>query len=137
MKFFSIIFLLFLFPLDSNELTFYVHQEKKTWTGTASYYHQKFEGKKTSSGELFSNKEYTAAHKSFPFGTMLLVTNLKNNKQVIVRVNDRLPAKSTRIIDLSFIAASDLNMIQAGLAKVVIEIVAPNEEKIQLEHKNE
>ncbi|MBA3899803.1 MAG: septal ring lytic transglycosylase RlpA family protein [Bacteroidetes bacterium] len=102
-----------------------------TWTGTASFYHQKFEGRKTSSGEVFSNKEYTAAHKSLPFGTYVKVTHLKNEKQVLVKINDRLPPKSTRMIDLSVAAATDLNMIRAGLAKVQIEVVMMEEEEAE------
>jgi rare lipoprotein A len=122
MKIFLII-ILFFFPFsDLASLKVVERQEKPTWTGTASFYHQKFEGRKTSSGEIFSNKEYTAAHKSLPFGTLVRVTHLKNGKQVLVKINDRLPPKSSRIIDLSVIAANDLDMIKAGLAKVKIEL---------------
>jgi rare lipoprotein A len=122
MKIFLMI-ILFLFPLsDLATLKVVERQEKTTWTGTASFYHQKFEGRKTSSGEIFSNKDYTAAHRSLPFGTLVRVTHLKNGKQVLVKINDRLPPKSTRIIDLSVIAATDLDMIKAGLAKVKIEL---------------
>lgn len=69
--------------------------------GVASYYHDKFNGKKTASGELFSNKEYTAAHKDLPFGTKVRVTNLENGKSVIVTINDRGPFSKGREIDLS------------------------------------
>ena len=69
--------------------------------GVASYYHDKFNGKKTASGERFSNKEYTAAHKNLPFGTKIRVTNLENKKSVIVTVNDRGPFSKDREIDLS------------------------------------
>jgi len=69
--------------------------------GVASYYHDKFNGKKTASGERFSNKEYTAAHKDLAFGTKVRVTNLENGKSVIVKINDRGPFSKGREIDLS------------------------------------
>lgn len=81
----------------------------------ASYYHSKFEGRKTSSGELYSNKKYTAAHRTFPFGTLLKITNVKNNKSVVVKVNDRGPFSKTKEIDLSqsaFLAIT--NTLAAG-----------------------
>ncbi len=69
--------------------------------GVASYYHDKFNGRKTASGERFSNKEYTAAHKKLPFGTKIRVTNLENGKSVIVAINDRGPFSKHREIDLT------------------------------------
>jgi rare lipoprotein A len=91
--------------------------------GTASYYANKFEGRKTSSGEIFSQKKLTAAHKNLPFGTLLRVTNLSNDSVVVVKVNDRLPQSSTRMIDLSYAAAEQLNFIRKGLTKVKLEHV--------------
>jgi hypothetical protein len=91
--------------------------------GTASYYANKFEGRKTSSGEIFSQKKLTAAHKTLPFGTLLRVTNLSNDSVVVVKVNDRLPQSSTRMIDLSYVAAEKLNFIRKGLTKVKLEQV--------------
>ncbi len=91
--------------------------------GTASYYAAKFQGKRTASGEVFYLDSLTAAHKSFPFGTILRVTNQKNGKTVVVRVNDRLPSSSKRVIDLSYAAAKEVDMIRDGLAKVRIEAV--------------
>jgi rare lipoprotein A len=90
-------------------------------TGIASYYHSKFNGRKTSSGQIFNNDSLTAAHKTLPFGTKVLVRNLKNDSVVTVRINDRLPSASKRIIDLSVAAARKLNFIRAGLVKVSIE----------------
>jgi rare lipoprotein A len=90
-------------------------------TGKASFYAKKFEGRRTASGEKFSNKKLTAAHKTLPFGTKVKVTNLKNNKSVIVTINDRLPKKSKRIIDLSQAGAKELDFIRAGTAKVTVE----------------
>ncbi len=91
--------------------------------GRASYYHDKFSGRKTSSGEVFSQEKLTAAHKSLAMGTYVKVTNLKNRESVVVKVNDRLPQNSKRTIDLSKAAAKELKMIRSGLAKVSIEIV--------------
>lgn len=91
--------------------------------GTASYYASKFHGNRTASGEVYAKDGLTAAHKLLPFGTVLMVTNQKNGNTVVVRVNDRLPASSKRQIDLSRAAATRLEMIQDGLAKVRIEAV--------------
>jgi rare lipoprotein A len=89
-------------------------------TGTASYYANKFEGRKTASGEVFRQDSLTAAHKSLPFGTLLKVTNLSNDSVVIVKVNDRI-GTSSRVIDLSLKAAQQLNFVQKGLTKVTLE----------------
>lgn len=91
--------------------------------GTASFYAQKFNGRKTSSGEKFSNDSLTAAHKKLKFGTYVLVRNLKNDSTVIVKINDRLPQKSKRSIDLSLRAAKQLNFVKSGLTKVEITIL--------------
>src|SRR6478609_1543229 len=85
----------------SSGLENVVFQQDSLQTGKASFYAKKFEGRKTASGEKFSNKKLTAAHKTLPFGTKVRVTNPRNNKAVIVTINDRLPKKSKRIIDLS------------------------------------
>ena len=89
----------------------------------ASYYADKFHGKKTASGELFDMNDFTCAHKELPFGTILRVTNLENNRSVDVRVNDRGPYVAGREIDLSKAAARQLDMIRTGTATVKIEIV--------------
>lgn len=98
----------------------------QTETGKASYYHDKFEGRHTSSGEDFHQRLYTCAHKTYKFGTWLQVTNLKNDSVVYVRVNDRLPKKSKRSIDLTRQAAEELNFIRSGLTTVKIEVVEEN-----------
>lgn len=105
--------------------SFIVPETEKVELGIASFYHSKFNGRKTSSGEIFSNKNLTAAHKKLPIGTWVKVTNLKNDSSIIVRINDRLPSRSKRIIDLSHRAAQQLNFIRAGLAKVKIEVLTP------------
>ena len=95
-------------------------------TGTASFYHNKFQGRKTSSGEIFKQELLTCAHKSLPFGTMLKVTNLSNDSTVVVKVNDRLPKRSKRTIDLTTTAAKQLNFISKGLTKVKLEVISNN-----------
>lgn len=89
-------------------------------TGMASYYGGKFVGKPTASGEIFDASKLTAAHKKLPFGTKVKVTNLSNNKWVIVRINDRGPFVAGRIIDLSEAAAKKIDMLSKGVVKVTI-----------------
>jgi len=95
--------------------------------GYASYYGSKFHGKKTANGEIFDMYGKTAAHRSIEFGTMIEVTNIENNKSVVVKVNDRGPFVSGRILDLSYRAAQELDMIANGVAKVKIRILKPGE----------
>ena len=90
---------------------------------TASYYAEDFHGKKTSNGERFNMNDFTCAHKSLPFNTILKVTNLANGKTCEVRVNDRGPFVLNREIDLSKAAATKLGMIGTGTTKVKLEIV--------------
>lgn len=94
--------------------------------GVASWYGPGFNGKKTSNGEVYNQKGYTAAHKNLPLPSYLKVTNLTNGKKVIVRVNDRGPFVGTRIIDLSEGSARAIGMIGAGTAKVRIELINVN-----------
>lgn len=100
--------------------------QKFTQTGTASYYAGKFHGRKTANGEIYDSKKLTAAHRTLKFGSMVRVTNLKNNKSVIVRINDRGPFAHSRIIDLSQVAAQEIGMLKTGTAKVKIELVGEN-----------
>lgn len=94
--------------------------------GKASFYANKFNGKKTASGEIFSQQKMTAACNKLPLGTWVKVINLKNNKEVIVKINDRLHARNRRLIDLSLIAAKKLDYVSSGTATVkVIKISAP------------
>lgn len=91
--------------------------------GIASWYGREFEGRPTASGEIFDSSQLTAAHPNLPFGTMLVVTNIHNNKSVTVRVNDRGPFVPARIIDVSRAAAEQLDMIVTGTAPVRIETI--------------
>lgn len=91
--------------------------------GKASYYGAEFHGRKTSSGETFDMNGLSAAHRTLPFGTVCRITNLANNKQVTVRINDRGPFVEGRIIDLSRGAAKELDALAAGVIDVKIEIL--------------
>ena len=94
-----------------------------TQEGLASFYGKEFDGRKTSSGEIFHKDDLTAAHRSYPFGTVLRVTNLKNGDQVKVRVNDRGPGKPERISDLSYGAAKVIGLDRMGLVRVRLEVI--------------
>jgi rare lipoprotein A len=104
--------------------------------GIASWYGQEFAGRSTASGEIFNPRLFTAAHPNLPFGTMLKITNKHNNRSVTVRVNDRGPFISARIIDVSQAAAEDLDMIATGTAPVMVEslnqIALPSPDPIPL-----
>lgn len=95
-----------------------------TLEGVASYYADQYHGRQTSNGEVFDMNALTAAHRTFPFGSMVRVTNLENRKSVVVRVNDRGPFVDGRIIDLSLAAAKELDLIQKGTARVRLEVLA-------------
>lgn len=92
-------------------------------TSFASYYHDKFNGKKTASGEIFDNDKLTAAHRSLPFGTQVKVTNLKNGESVVVRVNDRGPFHSSRVLDVSKAAFEEISDIKHGVVPIEYEII--------------
>ena len=95
--------------------------------GTASYYADKFHGRRTASGEIYNKDSMTCAHLKYPFGTILKVRNPLNDKTVYVRVTDRGPYVKHRVIDLSRAAARELNIIQAGFAMVEITPFIYNE----------
>jgi rare lipoprotein A len=114
----NILILIFFCPLLSWA------QRDSVSTGTASFYANKFEGRKTSSDERFCQDSLTCAHKYLPFGSYIKVTNLSNDSVVVVKVNDRLPKSSKRCVDLTRSAAKQLNFIAKGLTKVRIEVLA-------------
>ncbi|MDD2382997.1 MAG: septal ring lytic transglycosylase RlpA family protein [Sulfurospirillaceae bacterium] len=93
------------------------------FSGVASWYGKDFHGKKTSNGEVYNMNDMTAAHKTLPMNTMLKVTNLKNNKSIVVRVNDRGPFVGSRIIDLSYNAATRLDLVAHGTGPVGLEVI--------------
>jgi rare lipoprotein A len=95
----------------------------RTQDGKATWYGGKFHGRKTASGERYNQNAFTAAHRTLPFGTRVRVTNTRNGRTVQVRINDRGPYGGRAIIDLSRAAARDLDMIQAGIVPVHLEIL--------------
>jgi rare lipoprotein A len=97
--------------------------------GRASWYGKKFHGRKTANGETYDMYDHTAAHKTLPMNTMLLVRNLENGKTTVVRVNDRGPFVRKRIIDLTYTAARELDMIKNGTAEVEIIALAEEQKK--------
>ena len=97
-------------------------------TGIASFYADKFEGRTTANGDKYKHSKLTAAHKTLPFGTILKVKNLENDKEVVVTVNDRGPFVEGRIIDLSKSAAIELNFVNQGITEVEIVSIAQNDE---------
>jgi rare lipoprotein A len=92
-------------------------------TGTASYYNSKFQGRITASGQKYDEQLMTAAHNRLPMNTRIRVTNLRNNRSVIVTVNDRLHHRNKRLVDLSRAAAAKLGYLRRGLAKVKVEVL--------------
>jgi len=104
--------------------------------GFASWYGPRFQGKKTASGETFDKNKLTAAHPTLPLGTEVKIHNFDNNKEVVVRINDRGPYSGNRIIDVSEKAAEMLNFVHAGTAKVGIKVVKPGDEDIELADEN-
>jgi rare lipoprotein A (peptidoglycan hydrolase) len=93
--------------------------------GTASWYGEQFQGKETASGEPFDMRDFTAAHLTLPLGTFVRVTNLRNGKVVVVRINDRGPVVEGRIIDVSYNAARALGFKEHGLQKVRLDVIQP------------
>ncbi len=114
-----------LLSLSACAQRFSVRPRDTGWTqrGTASWYGKKFHGRKTASGEIYDMNKLTAAHPSLPFGTVVRITGLRNDKSTVVRINDRGPSIRGRIIDLSYAAAKQIDMIQAGLMEVEVEIL--------------
>ncbi len=95
----------------------------KVQYGVASYYHIKFKGRPTASGEPYDPAAFTGAHNGLPLGTWVKVTNLRNKRTVIVRINDRMHSRNKRLIDLSRVAAVKLGYVGRGLEKVKLEVL--------------
>ncbi|OQY32161.1 MAG: hypothetical protein B6241_12055 [Spirochaetaceae bacterium 4572_59] len=108
-----ILLLLMIFTLTLN-----AYEEK----GVASWYGGKFHGRLTANGEIFNTHELTAAHKQLPFNSLVTVTNLSNGRTVCVRINDRGPFVDGRIIDLSYAAAVELDMVKTGTTPVLVSV---------------
>lgn len=112
-------------PYTINGKTYYPQKVSVGYQmrGIASWYGPNFHGKKTSNGEIFNTYAMTAAHKTLPMNTIVRVTNLNNNKSIVVRINDRGPFVNDRIIDLSKAGASGIDMLQKGTALVLLEVI--------------
>lgn len=111
------------FTNDSNDKGPRDNSSLRVFTGIASYYSDEYHGRKTANGETYDMYKLTAAHRDIPFNTIARITNLKNNKTVSVRINDRMPDFKNRIIDLSYGAARQIDMIRDGIIEVRIEIL--------------
>lgn len=112
-------------PIENRQLneTYKNHEVIEFIEGTASFYADKFNGRITYSGEVYDMFGITAAHQSFPMDTIIRVTNLKNNKSTILRINDRMPTRGDRIIDLSLGAAMVLDFVNDGITDARVEVL--------------
>jgi len=98
------------------------NNENQIQTGKASYYGKKFHNKKTASGKKYRRDDFVCAHRTYPFGTKLLVKNTKNNKSTVVTVIDRGPFTKGRVIDVSYAAAKELDFLRQGVTKVEVSV---------------
>ncbi len=112
-----------IFFLPQSTFAQYRKIKQGVWEGTASYYHNKFNGRLTANGETFSNSKMTAANNFLKLGTWVRVTNTKNGKSVVVKINDRMNKRNRRLIDMSRAAAEKLGYINAGLGNVKMEVL--------------
>jgi len=110
-------FILFIYAAVGNG------QDSLQKEGKASFYHDSFQGLETSSGDLYDQGDFTAAHRTLPFNTFVHVTNKQNNKSIVVRINDRGPYKRSRIIDLTRSAAQKIGMVPFGVVPVKIQVL--------------
>ena len=106
-----------------------IKNHPSTQIGIASYYGKKFHKKRTANGEIFNMYKVSAAHKSYPLGTKVRVTNLKNGKSIKLVINDRGPFVKGRIIDLSYKAARKLDFVNQGTVKVRIDVIRLGDNK--------
>jgi len=119
----SISLFLFTTSLVATDTTKTTVTKPKFLYGTASFYSNSFNGKQTANGEIYSQKKMTAACNVLPLGTWIRVTNLRNGRTVLVKINDRLHVRMKRVVDLSRTAAEKLNYIQSGLTRVRVEVL--------------
>lgn len=117
--------LVFCLPVEQQGLALTMQKKimaENTLTGVASFYHPRFVGRPTATGEIFSNNRFTAASNHFKLGTYVKITNLKNGRTIYVKINDRM-GQPNRVIDLTHRAAESLHFVHAGLTKVTIKPV--------------
>ncbi|MFC6267735.1 septal ring lytic transglycosylase RlpA family protein [Frigoriflavimonas asaccharolytica] len=115
--------LILIMLISTLGISSFANSENETLTTIASYYHDKFNGRKTASGEIFNNSDLTAAHRSLPFGTRVRVTNLRNDKSVIVEINDRGPFHSSRALDLTKAAFDEIGNLDRGTMPIEYQIL--------------
>jgi len=121
--FLFIIFLIAGIFLFAGDTTGIKGAKPKVLYGTASFYSNSFNGRKTANGEIYSHKKMTAACNVLPLGTWIRVTNLRNGKSVVVKTNDRLHSRMKRVVDLSREAAEKLGYVKSGLTRVRVEVI--------------
>ena len=124
--FLLLLFFSFVFALKAQDSSATKNQKGKAKIqyGVASFYANKFQGRKTANGEIFNHQKFTAAHNSLPLGTYVKVINLRNKKTVVVKINDRLHHRNKRLIDLTKAAAQKLGFVNAGLTRVKLEVLS-------------
>lgn len=129
----SFVFLIFIYiSCKENKIEKLIETKKVVYQkGVATWYGPRFHNKLTSKGEIFDMNDFTAAHRKLPFGTIIRVRNIENNRTVIVRINDRGPVNERLIIDLSRTAANYLMFSNKGSAKVEIEILGIGDNPLQ------
>ena len=121
--FLFIVFLITGVCLFAGDTTWIKEAKPKILYGTASFYSNSFNGKKTANGEIYSHKKMTAACNVLPLGSWIRVTNLRNGKSVVVKTNDRLHSRMKRVVDLSREAAEKLGYVKSGLTRVRVEVI--------------
>ncbi len=108
------------YPFMNNEN---IDKSNNEMIGEASYYADKFVGRKTASGKIYNHSEFTAAHRTLPFGSKVRVYNTRNGKEVTVTINDRGPFVEGRVIDLSKEAAKTIGILSSGTTEVILEVL--------------
>lgn len=124
-------------PVPPDQPAAKVHRHHWYQLGVASWYGRFFQGKTTASGQPYNEYAMTCAHRTLPLGSVLKVTNLRNHKSVVVRVNDRGPMPESRVIDLSYAAAYSLGFSERGIAPVKVELLSAPTEVARLEQPSQ
>ena len=123
MKRFILVIIMMISTLGIYSFKNYTNDNEEVKTSYASYYHDKFNGRRTASGAVFSNSKMTAAHRTLPFGTKVKVTNLRNGESVIVTINDRGPFHSSRALDLSKAAFDEIGNLGRGTMPIEYQVI--------------
>lgn len=123
MKRVTLVIIMMISTLGLYSFKYNANDNDEVKTSYASYYHDKFNGRRTASGAIFSNSKMTAAHRTLRFGTKVKVTNLRNKKSVVVTINDRGPFHSSRALDLSKAAFDEIGNIHAGTMPIEYQVI--------------